>query len=543
MTTKAELLKAQEKWKQHCETVQAATAVNINETEAQRLARIRHLRADYAAFVDYYFPHWTVNPETGKSTPCAPFHIAAANKILKNRNLKAAFQWHRGAAKSTNMDVFVPMWLMIQERREINVMVLVGKSEGNAKTLLGDIQAELQYNQRYIHDFGEQYNAGSWEEGEFVTRSEVAFFARGRGQSPRGLRYRSHRPDYVIIDDLDDDELVESPARVNKLFSWLRSALFGTLDGGRGRFIMVGNLIAKNSVLVKWCDIKSVHVTRVNIYDSKGNVSWASKWTPQEVREIEEVAGYREFQKEYMNNPIIEGAVFKNEWIRWGKRPAWNKFSEIILYIDPSFKGSTKNDFKAAKLWGKAGTTLYHLRAFVRQASVAEMVRWCYDLYEWTREQGIAVRWYMEANFMQDTILDEFRREGELRGYQLPITGDKRKKPDKFQRIEAISPLWERGFVVYDETQRETRICLRALTRHFHLKKECAAMMMPPMPTRALYGCYSAIHALNRLTPLSAGGQMQKMYHGNYGLFPRLRFRLAQKEGYQTSQTKCQPVR
>ena len=455
MATKAEIIKAQERWKKHCETVQTATAVNINETQAQRLARIRHLRTDYAAFVDYYFPHWTVNPETGKATPCAPFHVSAANKILKDRNLKAAFQWHRGAAKSTNMDVFVPMWLMAQEHREINVMVLVGKSEDNAKTLLGDIQAELQYNQRYIHDFGEQYNAGSWEEGQFVTRSEVAFFARGRGQSPRGLRYRSHRPDYVVIDDLDDDELVESPARVSKLFDWVRSALFGTLDGGRGRFIMVGNLIAKNSVLAKWCDIKSVHVTRVNIYDNKGGISWASKWTPQEVKNIEDVVGYRAFQKEYMNNPIIEGAIFRNEWIRWGKRPAWSKFSEIVLYIDPSFKGSTKNDYKAAKLWGKAGTLLYHLRAFVRQSSVAEMVRWCYDLYEWTREQGISVRWYMEANFMQDTILDEFRREGELRGYQLPITGDKRKKPDKFQRVEAISPLWERGFVVYDETQRD----------------------------------------------------------------------------------------
>lgn len=455
MATKAEIIKAQERWKQHCETVQAATAVNINETQAQRIARIRHLRTDYAAFVDYYFPHWTINPETGKATPCAPFHVSAANKILKDRNLKAAFQWHRGAAKSTNMDVFVPMWLMAQEHREINVMVLVGKSEDNAKTLLGDIQAELQYNQRYIHDFGEQYNVGTWEEGEFVTRSEVAFFARGRGQSPRGLRYRSHRPDYVVIDDLDDDELVESPARVTKLFDWVRSALFGTLDGGRGRFIMVGNLIAKNSVLAKWCDIKSVHVTKVNIYDSKGGISWASKWTPQEVKDIENVVGYRAFQKEYMNNPIIEGAIFRNEWIRWGKRPAWSKFSELVLYIDPSFKGSIKNDYKAAKLWGKAGTMLYHLRAFVRQSSVAEMVRWCYDLYEWTREQGISVRWYMEANFMQDTILDEFRREGELRSYQLPITGDKRKKPDKFQRVEAISPLWERGFVVYDETQKD----------------------------------------------------------------------------------------
>ena len=51
-------------------------------------------------------------------------------------------------------------------------MVIVGKSEDNAKTLLGDIQAELQYNQRYIADFGEQYNAGSWEEGKFVTQSE-----------------------------------------------------------------------------------------------------------------------------------------------------------------------------------------------------------------------------------------------------------------------------------------------------------------------------------------------------------------------------------
>jgi len=416
--TKAELKKAIEDWKRHCETVQSATSVIITETPAQRLARIARLRSDYAAFVDYYFPHWTVNPETGKATPCAKFHIDAANKIKANRNLKAGFVWHRGAAKSTN-------------------------------------QAELQYNQRYIADFGEQYNAGNWQDGEFVTQTDVAFFARGRGQSPRGLRYRSHRPDYIVIDDLDDDELVESPARVSKLFDWVRSALFGTLDGGRGRFFMVGNLIAKNSVLAKWCDIKSVHVTRVNIYDKNCDISWAAKWTSEEVQAIADVAGYRAFQKEYMNNPIIEGAVFRNEWIRWGKRPAWSKFSEIVLYIDPSFKGSNKNDFKAAKLWGKAGTQLWHLRAFVRQCSVAEMVRWCYDLYEWARAQGIAVRWYMEANFMQDTIHDEFMREGELRGYQLPMTGDKRKKPDKFQRVEAVSPLWERGFVHYDETQRD----------------------------------------------------------------------------------------
>ena len=156
-----------------------------------------------------------------------------------------------------------------------------------------------------------------------------------------------------------------------------------------------------------------------------------------------------------MHNPIIEGTVFRQEWIRWAKRPAWRDFSEFVLYIDPSWKSKKTNDTKAAKLWGKHKTYLWHLRAFVRKASVAELVRWCYDLYEWSREIGIAIRFAIEASFMQDILLDEFTTEGEIRGYQLPITGDTRKKPDKFQRVEAISPLWERGFVYYDISQKE----------------------------------------------------------------------------------------
>ena len=51
---------------------------------------------------------------------------------------------------------------------------------------------------------------------------------------------------------------------------------------------------------------------------------------------------------------------------------------------------------------------------------------------------------------MQDTLLDDFTAEGDERGYQLPIRGDKRAKPNKEKRIEDISPLWERGFVFYN---------------------------------------------------------------------------------------------
>ena len=65
MASKAELREAVERWQKHCETVQQATVVNTAETEREKLARIRRVRSDYAAFVDYYFPHYTVNPETG----------------------------------------------------------------------------------------------------------------------------------------------------------------------------------------------------------------------------------------------------------------------------------------------------------------------------------------------------------------------------------------------------------------------------------------------------------------------------------------------
>ena len=69
---------------------------------------------------------------------------------------------------------------------------------------------------------------------------------------------------------------------------------------------------------------------------------------------------------------------------------------------------------------------------------------------EWVNG-AVPVRYYMEANFMQDLLLDEFKKEGESRGYHIAITGDKRKKNDKFARIEGISPLFERGSKVHDD--------------------------------------------------------------------------------------------
>jgi phage terminase large subunit-like protein len=344
---------------------------------------------------------------------------------------------------------------MFQPIRLINFMVLVGKSEDSAIRLLGDIQAELEFNERLKADFGDQRGQGSWAEGEFKTKDGVTFLACGRGQSPRGLRERESRPDYIVIDDLDDDELCRNERRVRELTDWVKEALFGSLDVGRGRFIMVGNLISKTSVLANIAAIPSVHVSEIKAIDKNGEPVWKEKWTAEEAREYREFVGFRAWEKEMMHNPINDGSIFRHDWIHYKKLPRLTKYEQIIVYTDPSFKSTTANDYKASRMWGKIGRELHLIDCYVRQDTVRNMVRWLYDLYERIPE-GVAVSWMMEANFLQDTILDEFAAEGDLRGYQLPIMADKRKKPDKIQRIEAVSPLWERGFVFYNEALKDS---------------------------------------------------------------------------------------
>ncbi len=461
MATQLEKKLAYERWKEHCKEVQSLTELSslANETPAQKNKRIARLQKDYAAFCEYYFPHFlTLRDQTSgevlRTVHNAPFHNAAALKVKNTPNLKAVFKWPRGHAKSTHFDIFLPLWLIFQPKRLINFMVVVGKSEDSAKRLLSDIQAELEFNQRIIADFGGQKNLGHWQEGEFTSQSGVNFLACGRGQSPRGLRERESRPDYIVIDDLDDDELCRNEKRVKELTDWVKEALFGALDVGRGRFIMVGNLISKTSVLANIAASRGVHVSEIKAVDKDGEPVWKEKWTKEEAQDYADFVGYRAWQKEMMHNPIKDGTIFRHEWIRYKKVLPLHKYEMLVCYTDPSFKSTTSNDYKASRLWGKIGNELHLIDCYVRQDTVAGMVRWLYNLYE-SLPENVAVSFFMEANFIQDTILDEFAAEGNIRGYQLPILPDKRKKPEKIQRIEAISPLWERGFIYYNEALKD----------------------------------------------------------------------------------------
>lgn len=438
--------KALENYKMLCDNIRQSTGLIRTETGKEQDQRIRKLLSNYGDFFEYYFPHYA-------KAACAPFQVREAHKVKADPFYKGAWEWFRGSAKSTHADIGVPLWL--KQENELNFFVQLGENENKACILLSALQAELESNERIIADFGQQISYGSWADGAFETTDNRYFHALGLGQSPRGLRHKADRPDYIVVDDADTKKRCKNPRLVREATEYILEDLMGCFGGDRERFLIVNNRIHKNSILVNIIDsLEGIRHSKVNALDKSFNPTWPARYSKEYWDKKQSGLPFRSFQREYMNNPIEEGTIFRHEWIRWEKLPKLQKYDYLVAYCDPSFKNTRNSDFKAIKLWGKIGKELHLIKPFVRQTSVAAMVKWFYDLHESVPED-VTVDYYIEANMLQDLFLDEFTAEGVKRGYQLPIRGDKRAKPDKFARVEATSPLYERGLVVYNEELKD----------------------------------------------------------------------------------------
>lgn len=289
-------------WLEFCRQVQNATAVNLVEAPEQQNARIKRALKDYNFFVKTYFPNYA-------DSDCADFHVDFANACLKDPNFFGVAEWPREHAKSVHVTIIIPMWLIAHG--QLSGMILMGKNEDDACNLLSDVQAQLQFNELFAHDFGQQFNFGSWEKGEFTTKQGVRFAAYGRNQTPRGARKGEKRPNYGVIDDIDDDEIVHNQKRVKKIVKRILGAFYFALAIKGGRVCIAGNRIHPQSILAHLVgDIKPGMKKREGIYhskvkalydivkDSSGNivsatVAWWQRYTLEEiVRKIKRPGRY-----------------------------------------------------------------------------------------------------------------------------------------------------------------------------------------------------------------------------------------------------------
>lgn len=202
------------------------------------------------------------------------------------------------------------------------------------------------------------------------------------------------------------------------------------------------------------------HHDVVNIRDKDGHSTWPEKNTEQHIDTVLRKISAASAQKEYYNNPVTEGEVFKD--ITYGKIPSLKKFQFLVIYGDPApgENKSRNSSTKSCILLGMIGSKLYVIKPFLDRGLNAEFIDWYVLLQEYVGGK-VPVYCYMENNKLQDPffqqvfkpLVGKVRRE---RNIQLYIQPDEARKTDKATRIEAnLEPLNREGNLIFNEAERD----------------------------------------------------------------------------------------
>jgi predicted phage terminase large subunit-like protein len=394
---------------------------------------------DYEYFAQTYFPHYITRPFGG-------FHreIIAATKRPKTITAIAGPRAH---GKSIIIADTYPIWLML--RGDIHFFVAAGADELLAMERTGAIATELRHNERLLMDFGDSLSA-TYADSDFVTKNGCRFLARGYKQTIRGLTHGSYRPDYIVVDDLEN-HMAQNPKIANEKKDFVREECFGALplDNDKGIVIWLGNLTHADSALAYFkrdCDEEPDNpfirfILRKAINDD-GNPLWPEGYTLDDLAAIEQAMGTIGFQRHFMMNPITEGIKFKADWFKYYDTLP-ERFEYIVTYTDPSLSAKAKADFKATITLGLFKGRYYVIDPWIRRTSIIAMLNKMYDLHDqWDS------RMFMESVFWQKVLWEFIPPMAESKGYLLPVSGIETRLP-KDQRIEAITPLFEWGWILF----------------------------------------------------------------------------------------------
>lgn len=442
-------------WQQYAENVKKATPVDLNEDPVAKINRIAILEKNDEAWFKYYFPnHYTSEP--------ADWQVASTRRVMAKQEYFLVRSWSRELSKTTRTRFEVLKKILTGVNRNV---LMISDNESNAKRFLLPYKVQLESNDRIINDYGEQKNLGQWEAGEFVTRGGASFRAIGAGQNPRGSNNDSVRPDIILVEDIDTDEECRNKQRIKDKVKWLFEAVYATRSISKPLlWIACGNIIAKFCSITEMAKMADRHEI-VNIRDEKGKSTWPQKNSEEQIDRVLSKQPWSAQQKEYFNNPISEGDTFKN--ITYGKCPPLHTCDQVVVYADPSTsnkdRGKNKQaSYKAVVIVGSKGRKRFLYKCWLAQTSNAKFVDWLYEAYLYLKDHKVDTkRIHIENNSLQDphyqqVLLPLIYQYGDTYGFTIPITEDKRKKPDKYTRIEGtLEPLNRLGNLIFNSKEKE----------------------------------------------------------------------------------------
>lgn len=319
--------------------------------------------------------------------------------LFCSKNTYVAVAAPRSHAKSTAGTISYGLaTILFRNRRHL---LIVSNTEEQASAFLQEMRSIMVDNEQVkslfkltIDDKGEtKFITDSVTElvGSFQDGTEFRILAKGSGQRLRGMLWKGTRPDLIICDDVEDDEVCMNKERREKFRNWFMNALLPSKSGA-GIIRMVGTILHMDALLERLMPVETAKTTVVeelktysttksagqwvsvkyrahNADHSK--ILWPEKFSKQELIELREAynaqgnpAGY---SQEYLNIPIDESrSHFRRGDFLPMRKEDHEKDMNYYISADLAISEKERADWSVFAVGGVDQNGYLHVRKIIR---------------------------------------------------------------------------------------------------------------------------------------------------------------------------------
>lgn len=286
--------------------------------------------------------------------------------------------------------------------------------------------------------------AGRWE-----TNKGGEYFAAGVGGAMTG-----RGANFLVIDDPHSEQDALSETAMEKAYEWYTSGPRQRLQPG-GKILLVMTRWSKMDLTEKVLEdqAKDPRADKWEVIEfpaimPSGKPCWPEFWDVDSLLAVKAALPVNKWNAQWMQNPTAEeGAIFKREWWKMWNHDYVPQLHYIIQSYDTAYSKKETADFSAITTWGVFQPTpddpeqLILIDAKKGRWDFPELKRVALELYRYWNPDCVLI----EAKAAGMSLSQELRRTG------IPVVnyspGGRNRATDKVSRANAVSPVFEAGFV------------------------------------------------------------------------------------------------
>lgn len=415
-------------------------------------------KESHLLFFHMYMPHYIKYPITDFQKEIFQITEDESNKL-------ACITAFRNSAKSTLVTLSYSLWSILG-RQQKKFVLIICQTQAQAKQHMANIRSELESNRLLKSDLGpfREETGREWAMSSLVFSNTGARISIGSlDQSIRGLRHHEHRPDLVILDDIEDLNSTKTFESRNKTFDWFTREIIplGDVDT---KVIIVSNLLHEDCLVMRLKkkidggELKGVFKW-FPLVDDNSKCLWPGKFkTEADIEELrQKVANELAWQQEYLLKIISDSTrVVWSDWIKYYDNLPKEKLREIVVGVDLAISQSSVADytsFVTLKIYGSGNK----LKAYVlpnpinKRMTFPETMDTMAALHGSLKISDMTPQFYIESNGFQEIHVKEANERG------CNVTGLK-STTDKRMRLALTSNLIRNGNILFPKTGAEELI-------------------------------------------------------------------------------------